>query len=158
MVSHGSLDDSAQPPAGGHKRLLDFPGGGGLGEHPNVRRHSSLCGAPLHNAYGPLAGTCPMSCVNEAMMLVESITLLAGHTAPMARQLADRASHRGREQEPSGMAPDTAANRGPTCPPTRPVRGRPWKADGYTDRATGLDAVRHTFRGYRNTSTRSDTL
>jgi hypothetical protein len=28
-------------------------------------------------------------------------------------------------------------------PLTRPVRGRPWKADGYTDRATGLDAVRH---------------
>jgi hypothetical protein len=66
-------------------------GGGGLGEHPNVRRHSSLCGAPLQNAYGPLAGTCPMSRVNEAMMLVESITLLAGHTASMARQLAGRA-------------------------------------------------------------------
>jgi hypothetical protein len=23
------------------------------------------------------------------------------------------------------------------------VRGRPWKADGYTDRATGPDAVRY---------------
>ena len=25
-----------------------------------------------------------------------------------------------------------------------PVRARPWKADGYTDRATGTDAVRYT--------------
>jgi len=25
-----------------------------------------------------------------------------------------------------------------------PVRGRPWKADGYTNRATGTDAVRYT--------------
>jgi hypothetical protein len=29
-------------------------------------------------------------------------------------------------------------------PPVRPVRGRPWKTSGYTDRATGTDAVRYT--------------
>ncbi len=29
-------------------------------------------------------------------------------------------------------------------PPARPVRGRPQKADGYADRATGTDAVRYT--------------
>jgi hypothetical protein len=29
-------------------------------------------------------------------------------------------------------------------PLAQPVRGRPWKADGYTDRATGTDAVRYT--------------
>ncbi len=28
-------------------------------------------------------------------------------------------------------------------PPARPVRGRPWKADGYTDRSGGPDAVRY---------------
>src|SRR6266567_3749412 len=31
-----------------------------------------------------------------------------------------------------------------TFPPARPVRGRPQKADGYADRATGTDAVRYT--------------
>ena len=36
-------------------------------------------------------------------------------------------------------APDQAGN----TPPTRPVRARPWKADGYTDRATRPDAVRY---------------
>ena len=29
-------------------------------------------------------------------------------------------------------------------PLARPVRARPWKADGYTDRPTGTDAVRYT--------------
>jgi len=29
-------------------------------------------------------------------------------------------------------------------PSAQPVRGSPWKADGYTDRATGTDAVRYT--------------
>ena len=57
--------------------------------------------------------------------------------------------------------PDTLGNRQPPAPASRTsarlsaaceagmatpanlVRGRPWKADGYTDRATGPDAVRH---------------
>jgi hypothetical protein len=29
-------------------------------------------------------------------------------------------------------------------PPPRPVRGRPWKTSGYTDRPTGPHAVRYT--------------
>jgi hypothetical protein len=29
-------------------------------------------------------------------------------------------------------------------PPARPVRGRPWKTNGYTDRETCADAVRYT--------------
>ena len=45
-------------------------------------------------------------------------------------------------------------------PPGRPVRGRPWKADGHTDRATGTDAVRNTSvdtATYRLTVTHADT-
>lgn len=30
-----------------------------------------------------------------------------------------------------------------TTPPARPVRARPWEADGYTDRTTGTDTVRY---------------
>jgi hypothetical protein len=45
-------------------------------------------------------------------------------------------------------------------PPARPVRGRPWKADGYTDRAMGTDAVRYASvdtATYRLTVTHADT-
>ena len=45
-------------------------------------------------------------------------------------------------------------------PLARPVRGRPWKADGYTDRATGPDAVRYTSvdtATHRPTVTHRDT-
>jgi hypothetical protein len=45
-------------------------------------------------------------------------------------------------------------------PLARPVRGRPRKADGYTDRATGPDAVRHASvdtATHRLTVTRRDT-
>jgi hypothetical protein len=51
-----------------------------------------------------------------------------------------------------GTARATGRNSRPAPRPTsgqdtlsaRPVRGRPWKASGYTDRATGTDAVRYT--------------
>jgi len=45
-------------------------------------------------------------------------------------------------------------------PLARPVRARPCKADGYTDRATGTDAVRYTSvdtATNRLTVTRADT-
>jgi hypothetical protein len=40
--------------------------------------------------------------------------------------------------------PDLVRTSSPDTPPARPVRGRPWKADGYPDRATGTDVVRYT--------------
>ena len=39
--------------------------------------------------------------------------------------------------------PDSAAHVKPDTLPTRPVRGRPRKADRDSDRATGTDAVRY---------------
>jgi hypothetical protein len=45
-------------------------------------------------------------------------------------------------------------------PPAGLVRGRPWKADGYTDRATGPDAVRYASvdtATHRRTVTHADT-
>jgi len=49
---------------------------------------------------------------------------------PRAEILASWASVRLSAAREAGMSP------------ADPVRGRPWKADGYTDRATGPDAVR----------------
>jgi hypothetical protein len=43
-----------------------------------------------------------------------------------------------------GCTPDSAAHVKPGHAASAAVRGRPWKADGYTHRATGTDAVRYT--------------
>jgi hypothetical protein len=63
---------------------------------------------------------------------------------------------------PPGTARDTGTDprlsglRSPLeTPPARPVRGRPWKTSGYTDRATALDAVRYASV---DTATRRSTV
>ena len=61
----------------------------------------------------------------------------------------------------SGCTPDSATRVKPgNARQRRPVRGRPWKADGYTDRATGPDAVRYAsvdIATHRLTVTHRDT-
>ncbi len=86
--------------------------------------------------------------------------LPAGHTAATARQQAGRAV----TPRPRTGAIRKARNIGSksrrNMPPARPVRGRPWKADGYTDRATGPDAVRYASvdtATHRLTVTHTDT-
>jgi len=109
MVSHGSLDDSAQPLAGGHERLLDFAGGW------RPRRTSERQAPQL--AVRRAAAQRVRAARRDLPDVVREQGDDAGrvdnaarrsHRA-MARQLAGQASHRGREQEPSGMAPDSAA-------------------------------------------------
>jgi hypothetical protein len=63
---------------------------------------------------------------------------------------------------PPGTARDTGTDprlsglRSPLeTPPARPVRGRPWKTSGYTDRATAPDAVRYASV---DTATRRSTV
>src|ERR1700677_735629 len=54
----------------------------------------------------------------------------------------------------------SAAREAEMITPADPVRGRPWKADGYTDRATGSDAVRYASvdtATYQLTVTHADT-
>jgi hypothetical protein len=42
-----------------------------------------------------------------------------------------------------GCTPGSAARAKAGHAASAPVRGRPWKTSGYTDRATAPDAVRH---------------
>ncbi len=79
----------------------------------------------------------------HSLRTLNRITLPAGHTAVTARQHAGT-SRRAREQEPSEMAPNSAANRGGTCRwpgPSVAVRGKPTVR---TDRPGAPDAVRYT--------------
>jgi hypothetical protein len=59
-----------------------------------------------------------------------------------------QAAHATGKHEAAGQAFEDAcpARHGassPNTPPAQPVRGRPWKTSGYTDRATCADAVRY---------------
>jgi hypothetical protein len=85
----------------------------------------------------------PMHRLRTPLRTLNQITLPVGHTAATARQHTGP-SRRAREHEPSGMGAQLGSKSGRNMPLARPVRGRPWKADGYTDRATGPDAVRYT--------------
>jgi hypothetical protein len=53
-------------------------------------------------------------------------------------------NHAGRRADTPDARPTRRHTSSQDMPPARPVRGRPWKPGGYTDRATGPDVGRYT--------------
>ena len=83
-----------------------------------------------------------------------------GTVCRTARPSAAAAPAPPRRCRPPGGASRQSRTLGQDTALRRPVRGRPWKADGYADRATGSDVVRYASvdtATYRLTVTHHDT-